>query len=411
MKKLLLVACMFIFMGSINAQWTSVTIPNTNTDISNLTSLLDTVYAGFKGDGIFKTTDLGSTWTNVNGDLTEKNINKIIPGGGTILFVGTENGPFITFDQLTYNDNTSTGLTNTDVTHYWIGGDNDDNDFTVGTDGGGFYYGAEFSGPWTAANNGLTGDALQITSFGGYSDGADTYYMLGTKGGVYFSNDEFASWMDGNNGLSGDQLHVTGAALLGTLAIITTEGGAFYSVDYGQNWVVIFDEIKFNQLLMYPGGAGLNIWLFGEESYYSSDLQNWTSFGTPGEVICGATTTNDVFIATEDSKDAATLYRQPIDWIITDIDETIENNNTIIISSYPNPFSSKTTLKVDASEKCFVDIDITDILGKKVLSIFRGSLDAGISEFQVTGNDLKPGVYSIRLVSKNKLFQKVIMKK
>lgn len=395
MKRFLLSGIIMLCVVVNHAQWTPITIPNTSTAITNLNSLVDTVYAGFNGDGIFKTTDLGATWSDISGNLSEKNINKITPGGGAILFVGTTNGAFLTFDQQSYDNNTSTGLSNTDVTHYWLGGELDNNDFTVGTNGGGFYYGPEFSGPWTAANNGLSGDALKITSFGGYSDGPDTYYMLGTMGGVYFSNDEFASWMGGNTGLTGDQLHVTGCALLGTLSIITTQGGAFYSMDYGQTWVTIFSDIKFNQLHMYPGGAGINIWLFGEESYYSNDLQNWTSFATPGEVICGATTSEDVFIATTNSKDEATIYQQPISWIITSINENVNSNNGIKLTSYPNPFNNTATLSINLTQKQFVEVEVYDLYGKKLVNAYKGALEAGNNEITIEASNFKSGVYTI----------------
>ena len=399
MKKNLLLFVLSIFAGNLFAQWTTITIPNTSTAISNLNSLVDTVYVGFKGDGIFKTIDLGNNWTDISGNLSEKNINKIIPGGGSILFVSTENGPFLTYDQQSYTDNTSTGLGNTDVTHYYLGGDTDDNDFCVGTNGGGFYYGPEVSGPWTAANNGLSGDALSITSMGGYSDGPDTYYMLGTKGGVYYSNDEFASWMDGNNGLSGNQLHVTGAALLSTFSIITTEGGAFFSMNYGQSWDVLFAGTKFNQLHMYPDEfGGINIWFFGEESYYTNDLKNWTQFNTPGEVVCGAITSEDVFIATTNSKEEATIYRQPIESIITSVNEHIDYNKKVAgLQNDPNPFCTTTQLHVSLAQKQKVEIDIVNMFGRKVHTVYSGILEKGDNEITLDGRNLKAGFYTILL--------------
>lgn len=399
MKKLLLISLLSIFINNINAQWTSITIPNTSTDVTSLSAYVDTVFAGLSGDGIFKSLDLGNTWVDINNDLSNKFINKIQPGPWPMLFVSTANGPFYTIDQLSYFDATSTGLTTTDITHYYIGGENDNNDFTIGTNGGGFFYGPELDGPWTAANNGLSGNALVINSFSGYSDDENTYYILGTNGGVYFSNDEFTSWVDGSTGLTGDQLHVTGVALLSNFAIICTENGAFYSLDYGISWEVIYENTKFNQLLMFPGsGGGINLFLFGETSYYTPDLQNWVEFSTPGEVISGATTSENLFIATTNTKDGASLYSQPISWILTSVKENKSAKNSISIQqNSPNPFTNSTKFSYYIPHNQKIELDVIDMYGRTVVNLFKGYMKSGNHEKIINSSNLESGIYTVRI--------------
>jgi len=399
MKKLLLISLLCIFITSVNAQWTTITIPNTSTDINTVTTYLDTVIVGLNGDGIFKSLDLGNSWIDINNDLSDKFINNIQPGPWPSLFVSTTGGPFFTMDQQSYFDVTSSGLTNTDITHYYVGGDNENNDFTIGTNGGGFFYGPELDGPWTAANNGLSGDALTINSFGGYTDDDNTYYILGTNGGVYFSNDEFASWADGNVGLSGDQLHVTGVALLSNFAIISTENGAFYSLDYGMSWVTIYENIKFNQLLFYPGDdGGLNLFLFGETSYYTPDLQNWVEFSSPGEVISGATTSENLFIATTNTKDGASLYSQPISWILTSVKENISAKNSISIQqNSPNPFTKSTKVSYYIPNNQKIELDVIDMYGRIVMNLYKGNVESGNHETIINSNNLESGIYTVRI--------------
>lgn len=402
MKKLLLFCVLTTLMSHSYAQWTTITIPNTTTGITALSSAVDTVYAGFAGDGIFKTTNHGNDWSDISFNLANKNINNLQMGPYLFIFVSTDNGPYFTLDQQSYAPAMSTGLTNTDVSHYWIGGNQDENDFTVGTNGGGFFYGPEIDGPWTAANNGLSGDALFINTMSGYSDDED-YYILGTDGGVYYSNDEFASWTAGNNGLSGSQLIVTGVLLLNNLSIITTENGAFFSLDYGASWTTLFADIRFNQLLITIGdGGAFGLFFLGEQNYFTTDLENWVNFPAPGEVVYAAATTNNLFVATSETKALGTLYSQPINWIITETDElSASTGNMKLIRNYPNPFAEESTLSYTLNSKQHVEIALFDLYGRKIQSLENGLQDAGEHTLKIDGTELAPGIYTAVIIAGN----------
>ncbi|MCK9453093.1 MAG: T9SS type A sorting domain-containing protein [Bacteroidales bacterium] len=400
MKKPLLTLILLALMGSSFAQWTTLTIPNISTDITVLTAVIDTVYAGFAGDGIHKTTNLGTDWSDISFNLANKNINTIKVAGYPVIFVSTGNGAFFTLDQLSYTPVLNSGLTNTNISHYSVGGDLDENDFTIGTNGGGFFYGPEIEGPWTAANNGLSGDALFINDLAGYKDEISTY-MLGTDGGVFYSSDEFASWTPGNTGLSGAQLHVTGVLLLNTISFITTEGGAFYSMDFGASWITLYADVKFNQLLLYfdPEGA-FGIFLFGQENYYTPDLENWMNFQAPGEVISAAATREQLFVATSETKSGGIMYSQPISWIITDIAENItQQKNVNFIRNYPNPFNEECSISYHITKKQPVEISLFDLYGRKIKTLENGVQEVGEHTLNINGNDLAAGIYTVVLIS------------
>lgn len=403
MKKLLLFCVFTTLMSHSFAQWTTITIPNTASGITSLNVAADTVYAGFDGDGIFRSTDLGNSWSDISFNLANKNINNLQMGPYPVIFVSTENGPYFTIDQQSYTPAMTTGLTNTDVSHYWIGGNLDDNDFTVGTNGGGFFYGPEIDGPWTAANNGLTGDALYINALGGYSSDVEDYYILGTDGGVFYSNNEFASWTAGNTGLSGAQLHVTGVLLLNNFSVISTEGGAFFSMDYGASWTTIFADIRFNQLLLnFGAGGSFGLFLLGEQNYYTADLQNWVNFPVPGEVVSAAATSEYLFVATSETKSRGTLYSQPINWIITGTDElSASTGNMKLIRNYPNPFAEESTLSYSLNSKQHVEIALFDLYGRKIQSLENGLQDAGEHTLKIDGDHLAPGFYTVVFTSGN----------
>ena len=404
MKKTLLFSILLSLMGSSYAQWITTTIPNTSTNITSIAADIDTVYIGFAGDGIFKTTNLGNNWVDINNNLANKNINNLQMGPFPVIFVSTDNGPYYTLDQQSYTPTMTTGLTNTSISHFSVGGELDANEISVGTNGGGFFYGPNINGPWTAANNGLSGDALFINELNGYMTDEEDIYILGTDGGVFYSNNEFASWTSGNTGLSGNQLHVTGAILLNNFSIISTEGGAFYSTDYGASWITVVADIKFNKLLLVfdePTGS-LGFFFLGQENYYTADLENWVTFQAPGEVVCAAATNEYLFVATNSTKAGGTIYSQPINSIITGIDENIAvKENVNLIQNYPNPFNEECKISYYISKKQHVEIDLYDMFGRKIKALEKGVQEMGEHTLNISGNDLASGVYTVVLITEN----------
>ncbi|PIQ35033.1 MAG: hypothetical protein COW63_02400 [Bacteroidetes bacterium CG18_big_fil_WC_8_21_14_2_50_41_14] len=415
MKKLVL----FMFSSFVSlcvlGQWTPIPIGTASSEAVAMASFADTVMVGFAGDGIFRTRDLGNSWEDISGDLANKNINRILPGPWPTLFVSTDNGPYFTMDQVSYINTTSTGLTNTDISLYSIGGELDISHFIVGTKGGGFFTGPELDGPWSAASDGLSGGALFINDMGGYHDGDTSTYILATDGGVYYSNDNFTSWFSRNNGLVGDQLIVTGAILLNTFSFITTEGGAFYSLDYGQNWMGVIENEKFNLIQMQVSQSGaFSIFILGETSYVSNDMLNWIPISTPGEVISAALTSSDLFIATEATKadfnSTSGLYRQPVSWILTALPENEAETNVSLKQNYPNPFSNLTTVTYSLSEEQLVDIRVLDLLGREVKMLVNSVQEEGNHEVILDASDMLSGVYMVVLRSEESTATIKIMK-
>jgi len=415
MKKLVL----FMFSSFVSlcvlGQWTPIPIGTASSEAVAMASFADTVMVGFAGDGIFRTRDLGNSWEDISGDLANKNINRILPGPWPTLFVSTDNGPYFTMDQVSYINTTSTGLTNTDISLYSIGGELDISHFIVGTKGGGFFTGPELDGPWSAASDGLSGGALFINDMGGYHDGDTSTYILATDGGVYYSNDNFTSWFSRNNGLVGDQLIVTGAILLNTFSFITTEGGAFYSLDYGQNWMGVIENEKFNLIQMQVSQSGaFSIFILGETSYVSNDMLNWIPISTPGEVISAALTSSDLFIATEATKadfnSTSGLYRQPASWILTALPENEAETNVSLKQNYPNPFSNLTTVTYSLSEEQLVDIRVLDLLGREVKMLVNSVQEEGNHEVILDASDMLSGVYMVVLRSEESTATIKIMK-
>lgn len=85
--------------------------------------------------------------------------------------------------------------------------------------------------------------------------------------------------------------------------------------------------------------------------------------------------------------------------------ELLETQNFLLLSNYPNPFNSSTTIQLHLPERDEVEVAIYDALGRKLLTLFRGDLFAGVHHWNFTGvnsagNELPSGLYFISLQGK-----------
>jgi hypothetical protein len=71
------------------------------------------------------------------------------------------------------------------------------------------------------------------------------------------------------------------------------------------------------------------------------------------------------------------------------------------IKSYPNPFSNSTTIEFTLPDASFVNLEISDITGKTVVTLFTGYLKKGNHKINWNAGGLDGGVYFIRLKTKN----------
>ncbi|KAF0204205.1 MAG: Peptidase S8/S53 subtilisin kexin [Bacteroidetes bacterium] len=410
MKKTLLIASALLLATLTYSQWTPIPVENTTSPVVALSGMEGTLFAGFDGDGIFVSSNAGDSWTDISGDLPNKNINYLF--GATTdepYLVGTQGGPFvggIINGNGQYVNATGTGLPSTDIT-YFSKADDVEEIWVVGTRNQGVFTALDNENlVWNAANSGLSGNALNINGLSGYSDDIDTWALC-TDNGIYFSQNQFAGWTSGNNGLSGDQLIVTGSLVLNTITIITTHGGAFMTQDLGQSWLPLIADVKFNALVFaidFNSGQAAFFFL-GESSYVTNDLISFTSLVTPGEIIAATTSATDLFIATTSSKSSNTsggLYRQPISTVITAISRPAESASLAKLQqNNPNPFSQSTSINYSLKESDIVTLKIYDIMGREITTLVNGFSAAGNHQVSFENADLPAGLYFAVLKTKN----------
>ena len=87
----------------------------------------------------------------------------------------------------------------------------------------------------------------------------------------------------------------------------------------------------------------------------------------------------------------------PKDHIPTRRCQSQNNMTNIEMSVYPNPASAITCIPVNCIEPFQGQISITDVLGKEVSLIYRGSFKIGLNQFFIRANDYAKGMYFIVL--------------
>ncbi|MFH0895156.1 MAG: T9SS type A sorting domain-containing protein [Bacteroidota bacterium] len=72
-----------------------------------------------------------------------------------------------------------------------------------------------------------------------------------------------------------------------------------------------------------------------------------------------------------------------------------ENNGVIssISQNYPNPFSATTTINVNLAKATTLSVDVTNIMGQKVMTINKGNVGSGSHNVVIDGSKLTSGVY------------------
>jgi hypothetical protein len=65
--------------------------------------------------------------------------------------------------------------------------------------------------------------------------------------------------------------------------------------------------------------------------------------------------------------------------------------------NYPNPFNPVTQIKYQMPKSCFIEINVYNILGRKVASLFKGNKQAGFHTITWNASTFSSGVYFIKM--------------
>ncbi len=215
----------------IGISWTQTTLA---TEAKAFTADGTTIFAGTE-NAVYRSTNNGTTWIQVwKNELLSQIIQSMLTlgsGNGKIHFLGTNNGIYRSKDDGATWEAASNGITGgysinsiaafTDIT----GSDpNMDRIWFAATNGGGVFRTTNAGGDWKYANTGLT--ELNVNTLLAIASTATLY--AGTNGsGVFRSTDKGASWTQtGTSGLR--NAGISSIVPLGTMLFAGTSGSGVY---------------------------------------------------------------------------------------------------------------------------------------------------------------------------------------
>ncbi len=336
------------------SSWSQVNSGLTNTDVTALKFSGSNLFAGTSFGGIFRSTDYGSNWVEVNNGLSVLFINTLASSGSNI-FAGarysvTGGGVFLSNNN--GNNWTYIGLTDYEVYSLAVLGSN----LFAGTDSGVFVT-TNNGGNWSAVNSGLTEDNIYALTFSN-----NTLYA-GTSAGVFISNDNGANWTDISSATLSDKI-VYSIAVHQVNIIAGTGGyGIYVSTNNGITW---------------------------EES----------DDGLPNSFT-------DVHVLEKSSTTlyAGTLFQgaweRPLTDYLTDVISTSDNmpQKFSLSQNYPNPFNPSTTIEFSIPQESFVELKVFDVLGNEVVTLAKNNYAAGTYKTDFNADNLPSGFYIARLTA------------
>lgn len=339
--------------------------------------------AATENDGIWLTTDDGSTWNPVNNGITNTNA-RALAVGTTYIFAGTNGGVFRSSNNGSSWSSVNSGLTNTTINTIFVSGST----LFAGTEGGGIFRSSNNGSSWSAVNTGLTDHYIHSFTKSG------TIILAGTEEGVVRSTDNGTTWS--GSGLTGKNIYsLIEISSSGTSYIFagTLSNGVFYSINDGTSWSDCSTGLT-NPNVSALASTGTNVFagtLGTSAGVYLSNLGlSWDSVNSgldPNAHIYSIIIKNGFIFAGTNGNGA--WRRMLSDFGIVSVDLWLDEfpKEFNLAPNYPNPFNSITRIKYNLPENSDVHISIYDMLGRQVRTLVNQSQEAGYRTIIWNGMD------------------------
>ena len=225
----------------------------------------------------------------------------------------------------------------------------------------------------------------------------EQYVFVGTNRGVFRAPAGSTDWQQVNFGLADTNVHAL--ETIGTRLFAGTDGGVFVSTDDGSTWKSVnsgLTDKKVRALTIYGNSlfAGTQTGgVFLSQNYGSS----WKAVnqGLSNLTVNALTISNNVVFA---GTSGSGLWKRPVSQMVTSVSE---NNDAVpqsysLSQNYPNPFNPSTVIEYALPVRSTVHVQILNILGQRVATLYDGEQGAGYQKLQWNAN-LASGMYYYRI--------------
>ncbi len=339
-------------------RWDGGDLTWTNLHFDGVASALavteDGLWAGTVYEGLYRSSDQGTTWALIEKDQLEQTVIFSIHEHSSYLFLGTTAGIFRSANH--------------------------------------------------GANWMLLGDTLVQGSIFALASSGTTLYAATEALGPVASTDWGQTWTRSNpdGGQTGFPPYNTYAiAFLNDLMFAAHAFGVEVSSDGGKNWAAtgllgvdvedlvvhessIFAGTREGVLLSTDFGA---IWGPVNDGLESRDVSNLLVSGS------------ELFLGTVDP---VGVWRADISSLVVDVPEPEERPRShVLAQNYPNPFNPTTRISFQLPVAEHVRLSVFDVLGREVAVLMDEMKSPGVYELQFDGTGLTSGVYLYRLQAGN----------
>lgn len=83
-------------------------------------------------------------------------------------------------------------------------------------------------------------------------------------------------------------------------------------------------------------------------------------------------------------------------------------DHIVVNQNYPNPAFDQTTIQLTLPNRTELSIDVFDLLGRHILTVFKGRADAGLQQFSVNLHSLSVGTYVLRVRASDQISSKLM---
>ena len=351
-----------------------------NYDVNVLAVKDSILFAGCTTYGVSRSVDSGSIWTAVNFGIGNNEIRGFAQNDSDI-FINPIFGIFRSRDDgLTWSQLASTLTVNCVLAYgpYLLTGLEGPADSCI-------FRSSNGGNSWTKSQIRSSVDCIVANSSNVFAGTVDS--------GIFVSRDSGATWQQANNGLPYAS-YVHALTTHDTLLVAGTWGGIYVSGDNGNSWrganVGLKDKRTWSLLsagkYLFAGSVSQGIFLS------TNDGANWKPIGLAIDEIESMA----VF--------GSRLFAVPIAlglWSrsLSEIDTLGENAVDLAsppnpsFTTYPNPFSNRTTINFTSTESGVVEISVVNILGAEVARLFSGELAAGAHSYSWDALGMPAGSY------------------
>ncbi len=374
------------------------------------------LFAG-SNNGVFLSTDSGTTWRWTNGGLSSSVTALAV--SGTNIFAGTYyDSVYLSTDSGKSWSAESEGLPTDDYLDYVAAFVASGTNLYARTASqlssyiGSVYCSTNNGTSWTS----LDTSNLHITAFAVIGN----ELFAGTANdGVYLSTDNGGYWgWDGQGIPSG--VGVSSLVAFGT-KLFAGCGEVFLSTDSGVNWEVVskgqMDDAPISTFLIVDSNlfAGTGYANYGVGVFLTTNSDgNWADIGLDNlneyiGIQSLAASGNFLYAGTGSAQEGGEgVWRLELSQVIGSSSVQIPLSVQQLISCYPNPFPQSTTITLTTPASGAAELSVVNVLGEEVAHLYDGELGAGEHSFSWDASGLPIGTY-FGVVRMNGLTQELPM--